>query len=165
MDQKCSSCDRPLPEGATFCVGCGAVVEGQTGGSDVTGTIHSLGTTTADSGPIEPIQTDQRRAVDAGKHVLVIVRGPSSGSEIELIGDEMIAGRAPDTAIFLDDITVSRQHARFDLTDQVWQLTDLGSLNGTYVNRARIDSVTLSDGDEIQIGKYRFHFLSGSAGQ
>lgn len=145
-------------------MGCGAMVPGQTAASDVTGTIHSLGTTTTDSGPLKPVQAPEEVSVAVGMNVLLIVRGPSSGSKIELIGDEMTAGRAPDMAIFLDDITVSRQHARFEQVDNTWRLTDLGSLNGTYVNRDRIDSIALTHGDEIQIGKYRFHFLAGAAG-
>ena len=76
----------------------------------------------------------------------------------------MTAGRSPETAIFLDDITVSRQHATFKRVAGEWTLVDLGSLNGTYVNRDRVDTVALSKGDEIQIGKYRFHYLVGPGG-
>lgn len=129
---------------------------------DVTGTIHALGTTT-DSGPLQPIEPSDSSTVEPGSHVLLIVRGPGTGSRIELSGEEMSAGRSPETAIFLDDITVSRVHATFKRSGSGWQLVDQGSLNGTYVNRDRVDSVELTKGDEIQIGKYRFHYLVGSA--
>lgn len=159
METRCRQCNRQLPEGASFCIGCGAVVEGGHSSSDVTGTIHALGTTSTDSGPIPKIGTGSSDR--NGAAVLLIVRGPSSGSEIELVGSQMQAGRAPDNAIFLDDITVSRAHAKFVESDRGWTLVDLGSLNGTYVNRERIDTAPLSHGDEIQIGKYRFHYLAG----
>ena len=74
------------------------------------------------------------------------------------------AGRHPDSEIFLDDVTVSRRHAEFRRDGSAYTVTDVGSLNGTYVNRDRIDSVTLQDGDEVQIGKYRLVFFAGHAG-
>ena len=73
----------------------------------------------------------------------------------------MNAGRHPDSEIFLDDVTVSRRHAEFTRTTEGFTVSDVGSLNGTYVNRDRIDRVRLSDGDEVQIGKYRLFFFSG----
>lgn len=163
MAETCTSCGSALTPGASYCAHCGTVTENTTHATDVTGTIHSLGTTVADVGPIEPAQRPSDS--DTERDVLVIVRGPSAGSQIELVGEEMQAGRSPEMAIFLDDITVSREHAAFAHTQSGWLLKDLGSLNGTYVNRDRIDSVQLANGDEIQIGKYRFHFLAGvSAG-
>lgn len=110
---------------------------------------------------MEPIETPESASVEPGGHVLLIVRGPGAGSRIELTGTEMTAGRAPETAIFLDDITVSRVHAVLKRTVAGWLLVDEGSLNGTYVNRDRVDAVELVNGDEIQIGKYRFHYLAG----
>ncbi len=162
MSDLCTSCGKPLTPDARFCAECGAVVQRLPSTPDVTGTIHALGTTT-DSGPIQPVKSPESEDVAPGSHVLLIVRGPASGSRIELVGDQMTAGRSPETAIFLDDITVSRQHATFNRTDSGWQLRDLSSLNGTYVNRNRVDKVDLVKGDEIQIGKYRFHYLVGSS--
>jgi hypothetical protein len=156
----CTSCGKPLTPDARFCADCGAVVQRLPSTPDVTGTIHALGTTT-DSGPLQPVESPESANLAPGSHVLLVVRGPATGSRIELVGDEMTAGRSPDTAIFLDDITVSRQHATFKRTDSGWRLHDLSSLNGTYVNRDRVDSVDLTKGDEIQIGKYRFHYLVG----
>ena len=75
------------------------------------------------------------------------------------------AGRHPDSEIFLDDVTVSRRHAEFHREGESFTVSDVGSLNGTYVNRDRIDRVQLTDGDEVQIGKYRLVFFSGHAGR
>jgi pSer/pThr/pTyr-binding forkhead associated (FHA) protein len=73
------------------------------------------------------------------------------------------AGRHPDSDIFLDDITVSRRHAEFARADGGYQLRDVGSLNGTYLNRERIDDATLANGDEVQIGKFKLVFLTAGA--
>jgi len=75
------------------------------------------------------------------------------------------AGRHPESEIFLDDVTVSRRHAEFRRVGGGFTVSDVGSLNGTYVNRDRIDEVTLQDGDEVQIGKYRLVFFASHAGQ
>ena len=87
--------------------------------------------------------------------------GPGSGSRFLLDEDVVRAGRHPDSEIFLDDVTVSRQHAEFHRTGDTFTVSDVGSLNGTYVNRDRIDTVQLTDSDEVQIGKYRLVFFSG----
>ncbi len=158
----CTSCGKQLTLGARFCAECGAVVQNPPSAPEVTGTIHALGSA-SDSGPLPPVGNFESESVEPGSHVLLIVRGPGTGSRIELNGDEMIAGRSPDTAIFLDDITVSRVHATLKRSGVGWELVDKGSLNGTYVNRDRVDRVELAKGDEIQIGKYRFHYLVGSA--
>ena len=99
-----------------------------------------------------------------GHALLVVQRGPGSGSRFLLDEDVVRAGRHPDSEIFLDDVTVSRQHAEFHRHGDTFTVTDVGSLNGTYVNRDRIDTVQLTDGDEVQIGKYRLVFFSGHEG-
>jgi pSer/pThr/pTyr-binding forkhead associated (FHA) protein len=99
-------------------------------------------------------------ALPAGSALLVVQRGPSAGSRFLLDTDVVGAGRHPDSEIFLDDVTVSRRHAEFRRTGTGFSVSDVGSLNGTYVNRDRIDSVELNDGDEVQIGKYRLVFFS-----
>jgi pSer/pThr/pTyr-binding forkhead associated (FHA) protein len=90
-----------------------------------------------------------------------VQRGPGSGSRFLLDADVVKAGRHPDSEIFLDDVTVSRRHAEFHRSGEAFTVSDVGSLNGTYVNRDRIDRVQLKDGDEVQIGKYRLVFFSG----
>ena len=93
--------------------------------------------------------------------VLVVSRGIGAGSSYLLTGDIVVAGRAPDADLFLDDVTVSRRHAEFRREPHGWVLRDTESLNGTYVNRSRVDSRPLVPGDEVQIGKYRFVYLVG----
>lgn len=97
----------------------------------------------------------------SGSALLVVKRGPNAGSRFLLDQPTTSAGRHPDSDIFLDDVTVSRRHAEFRLDGNEFQVVDVGSLNGTYVNRDRIDQVRLKDGDEVQIGKFRLVFLTG----
>ncbi len=93
--------------------------------------------------------------------VLVVTRGPGSGSRYRLDRDETRIGRHPEAHIFLDDVTVSRRHALIAAVDDALVLTDQGSLNGTYVGGERLDSRVLVNGDEVQIGRFRLLFLSG----
>ena len=88
-------------------------------------------------------------------------KGPGAGSRFLLDQDEITAGRHPQSAIFLDDVTVSRSHAIFRRVTGGFTVEDAGSLNGTYVNRDRIEKVDLSDGDEVQVGKYRLVYFAG----
>ena len=85
-------------------------------------------------------------------------RGPNAGSRFLLDSDVTTVGRAPDSDIFLDDVTVSRRHAEFARTAQGFLVRDVGSLNGTYVDRNRIEEALLADGHEVQVGKYRLVF-------
>ncbi len=96
-----------------------------------------------------------------GSALLVVKRGPNAGSRFLLDQSVTSAGRHPDSDIFLDDVTVSRRHAEFRLDGHEFQVVDVGSLNGTYVNREPVDSATLANGDEVQIGKFRLVFLTG----
>ncbi|MDN5745987.1 MAG: FHA domain-containing protein, partial [Nocardioidaceae bacterium] len=91
-------------------------------------------------------------------------KGPGAGSRFLLDVDEVSAGRHPDSGIFLDDVTVSRRHAVFRRHGEAFTAEDAGSLNGTYVNRNRIEKIDLSDGDEVQVGKYRLVFFAGHEG-
>ncbi|WP_115684658.1 oxoglutarate dehydrogenase inhibitor Odhl [Corynebacterium senegalense] len=97
-----------------------------------------------------------------GAALLVVKRGPNAGSRFLLDQDTTTAGRHPEADIFLDDVTVSRRHAEFRRNDGSFEVVDVGSLNGTYVNREPRNSQTLSNGDEIQIGKFRLVFLTDS---
>jgi pSer/pThr/pTyr-binding forkhead associated (FHA) protein len=106
-------------------------------------------------------------AVDAlpeGSALLVVLRGPNAGSRFLLDADTTTAGRHPESDIFLDDVTVSRRHAEFVREGSGFVVRDVGSLNGTYLNRERIDAAGLAGGDEVQIGKYRLVFLTGPRG-
>jgi pSer/pThr/pTyr-binding forkhead associated (FHA) protein len=100
----------------------------------------------------------------AGSALLVVKRGPNAGSRFLLDQARTSAGRHPDSDIFLDDVTVSRRHAEFRLESGEFQVVDVGSLNGTYVNREPVDSAVLANGDEVQIGKFRLVFLTGPKG-
>ncbi|MGO9103843.1 MAG: FHA domain-containing protein [Mycobacterium sp.] len=101
------------------------------------------------------------QGLPSGAGMLVVKRGPNAGSRFLLDQPMTSAGRHPDSDIFLDDVTVSRRHAEFRLENGEFQVVDIGSLNGTYVNREPVDSVVLANGDEIQIGKFRLVFLRG----
>ncbi|MDK8307389.1 oxoglutarate dehydrogenase inhibitor Odhl [Corynebacterium imitans] len=95
-----------------------------------------------------------------GAALLVVKRGPNAGARFLLDQDSTTAGRHPKADIFLDDVTVSRRHAEFRRTEDSFEVVDVGSLNGTYVNREPRNSQTLSTGDEIQIGKFRLVFIA-----
>ncbi len=95
-----------------------------------------------------------------GAALLVVKRGPNAGARFLLDQDTTTAGRHPEADIFLDDVTVSRRHAEFRRTEGSFEVVDVGSLNGTYVNREPRNSQALSTGDEIQIGKFRLVFLA-----
>jgi pSer/pThr/pTyr-binding forkhead associated (FHA) protein len=97
----------------------------------------------------------------AGTALLVVKRGPNAGSRFLLDADVTTAGRHPESDIFLDDVTVSRRHAEFVREGDHFLVRDVGSLNGTYLDRERIESAGLAGGDEVQIGKYRLVFLAG----
>ena len=98
-----------------------------------------------------------------GSALLVVKRGPNAGSRFLLDQPTTSAGRHPDSDIFLDDVTVSRKHAIFRRTSEGFVVRDVGSLNGTYVNRELVDEVTLTTGDEVQIGKFRLVFYASQA--
>ena len=97
-------------------------------------------------------------ALPATSALLLMQRGPSSGARFLLDADRTTAGRSPDADIFLDDVTVSRKHVEFVREGGGYVVRDVGSLNGTYVNRTRIEQATLRPGDEVQIGKFRMTF-------
>ena len=98
-------------------------------------------------------------ALPGGSAMLVVQRGPNAGSRFLLDNEMVTAGRHPDSDVFLDDVTVSRRHAEFRRSADGFVVRDVGSLNGTYVNRDRVDEVTLSNGDEVQVGKYRLVYF------
>lgn len=95
-----------------------------------------------------------------GQALLVVKRGPNAGARFLLDQPTTTAGRHPEADIFLDDVTVSRRHAEFRINDSKFEVVDVGSLNGTYVNREPRNSQVLEVGDEIQIGKFRLVFIA-----
>jgi len=99
-----------------------------------------------------------------GTALLRVDHGPNAGSRFLLDGDLTTVGRHPSSDIFLDDVTVSRKHAEFVREGTAFSVRDVGSLNGTYVNRERIDSAPLSTGDEVQVGKFRLVVMLGEQG-
>ena len=112
-----------------------------------------------ETGEIEAVDIEE--VVDAEGAALVIRAGGGRvGESFALQGDRVTIGRGPDSGVFLDDVTVSRDHAILVRRGEEWSLDDCGSLNGTYVNRRRVDSSRLVDGDELQIGKYKLTFLA-----
>ena len=165
----CAVCghDTPDPE-ARFCAACGKPLN-SVAAAEVTSTL-SLGGPAADEASVdEPgAASDDSAVVDRlapGTGLLVVKRGPSSGARFLLDSSITTAGRHPESDIFLDDITVSRRHAEFRRDDDGFRVVDVGSLNGTYVNRARVDDVRLVNADEVQVGKYRLVFLSAAIGE
>ena len=102
---------------------------------------------------------------DFGPHqgLFVVAKGPKSGARYALDEDVVTVGRHPKSSIFLDDITVSRRHAEVRRDGARYWVVDVGSLNGTYVNRVRVDERELVDGDEVQVGKYRLVFVHGTS--
>jgi pSer/pThr/pTyr-binding forkhead associated (FHA) protein len=110
------------------------------------------------SGEMSAVNLDMTDLPD-GSAVLLVIRGPQVGDQFVLTPAGVVIGRAGDGDLSLDDVTVSRKHAHIYRTNDAWFLEDLQSLNGSYVNRSRVDKTELSGGEEIQIGKYRFAFL------
>ncbi len=173
----CTQCGHQNAEGSRFCAQCGTRLETSPAGPPPTGEAASESTATITFGAPakEPEHREERHlndsdaaAVDAlppGSALLVVQRGPSAGSRFLLDTEVVSAGRHPDSEIFLDDVTVSRRHAEFRRTAEGFTVADVGSLNGTYVNRDRIDEVSLQGGDEVQIGKYRLVFFASHARQ
>jgi pSer/pThr/pTyr-binding forkhead associated (FHA) protein len=150
----CSNCGHRNPVGVNFCSSCGAAM------------VTSAPDTSVSLSPVD----DQGEGADddtavgllelpRGVGLLVVKRGADVGTRFTLESAITQAGRHPESDIFLDDITVSRRHAEFVTSDQVTIVRDVGSLNGTYVNRERIDEVRLSSGDEVQIGKFKLLYL------
>ncbi|WDN55360.1 FHA domain-containing protein [Streptomyces clavuligerus] len=166
----CTRCGNRNPQTSKFCSNCGAPLRGQPAAeraSETTSTISISGLEAYDSEmtgqtQLPSLSPEAQAAVEAlplGSALLVVRRGPNSGSRFLLDSDLTTAGRHPQSDIFLDDVTVSRRHVEFRRgRDGSFSVADVGSLNGTYVNREPIDSAYLNNGDEVQIGKYRLVF-------
>jgi FHA domain/zinc-ribbon domain len=146
----CPECGFQNPEAANYCSKCGAALVHDSQGSDTT--MAFTPEELDDSSPLEDL--------GIGGPALVVRSGGGRAGEHFVPQDESTTiGRSPDCDIFLDDVTVSRQHAVLRRTGDTFVIEDQGSLNGTFVNRNRIESAELADGDEVQVGKYRLTFL------
>lgn len=151
----CPHCGHANPLTSHFCSSCGVDL-------DVPG---EHGTTMSVLVPIDSPAEEVQVELDGlppGVGMLVVTRGHNSGSRFALDEAVVTAGRHPDSVIFLDDITVSRRHAEIrQVAGGGYTVADAGSLNGTYLNRERVEESALHDGDELQIGTFKLLFLAG----
>jgi hypothetical protein len=149
----CPECGFQNPEAANYCSKCGALLVKDEGGTETTQTFTPEEIADED-GPLEELAAE-------GPALVVRSGGGRAGEHFIPEGGRTMIGRSPDNEIFLDDVTVSRKHAVLLDEDGTLSIEDLGSLNGTFVNRKRIDARTkLESGDEVQIGKYRMSYIS-----
>jgi pSer/pThr/pTyr-binding forkhead associated (FHA) protein len=148
----CSRCGHRNTEDARFCSNCGNPLQ-----DDTTLTLNPIEAEEEPSTPSGFPQTE----LEAGQALLVVQRGPNAGSRFLIDKDLTTAGRHPESDIFLDDVTVSRRHAEFRRDVARFSIRDVGSLNGTYVNRQRVEETELAGGDELQIGKFKLTFYVG----
>ena len=148
----CQECGFLNPEAANYCARCGALLVKEDGGTEATQTF------TAEEGDDAPADALEDLGI-TGPALVVRSGGGRAGETFHPEGETTI-GRSPDCGIFLDDVTVSRKHAVVSERDGAFLVEDQGSLNGTFVNRKRVESAQLEDGDELQIGKYKLTFLS-----
>jgi pSer/pThr/pTyr-binding forkhead associated (FHA) protein len=147
----CTRCGHPNKDEARFCANCGAPLQEDT----------TIGITPVDieeeGGEEYPFPGEQ---LEPGQALLLVKRGQNAGSTFLIQADATTIGRNPDSDVFLDDVTVSRRHALVARGGDGFTIEDLGSLNGTFLNRHRIEKADLENGDEVQIGKYRLIYLA-----
>ena len=146
MGASCPNCGYDNPLGSNFCSSCGGQLR-------VTVNSETEQILVSEAGGVAP-------PAESGAAVLVVRQGPKRGSRIALDADVISIGRGEESDIFLDDITVSRNHARLDRVGAGFRVTDEGSLNGTYVNKELIEAANLVDGDELQVGKFKLVYLA-----
>jgi hypothetical protein len=151
----CTECGFVNAEGANYCQRCGALLPraeaAPADGDPITATYRI-----DETGELIPVEIGEGGT--GGPALVIRAGGGRVGESFPFDGDRMAIGRRPDSEVFLDDVTVSRDHALLINRSDHWYLDDCGSLNGTYVNRSRIESHQLKEGDEVQIGKYKLTF-------
>jgi FHA domain-containing protein/zinc ribbon protein len=164
MALHCPECGFVNVDGANYCSRCGAFLGaerdrgargGRGGGAEPTTATYRIDET----GELVPVDVGDVVA-DEGAALVIRAGGGRVGESFPMNADRMTIGRRPDSDIFLDDVTVSRDHALLVRRSGDFYLDDLGSLNGTYVNRHRIESHRLEDGDELQVGKFKLTYIS-----
>jgi pSer/pThr/pTyr-binding forkhead associated (FHA) protein len=161
MARHCTECGFVNDGAANYCQRCGALLargEGAGGGASTENGESITATYRIDeeTGELVPVEIGEVTA--HGPALVIRAGGGRVGESFAIDGERMCIGRRPDCEVFLDDITVSRDHALLIHRGENWYLDDCGSLNGTYVNRSRIESHRLEEGDEVQIGKYKLTY-------
>ncbi len=156
-DNVCEECGHHNPASANFCSSCGAPVVPPERTTDHPAV--DLG------GGVDGVPEIDRSAFGPHEGLFVVLQGDKAGARYALDADLVTLGRHPKSDIFLDDITVSRRHAEVRRDGARYWVHDVGSLNGTYVNRERTDDRELIDGDELQVGKYKLVFVHGTGGR
>jgi hypothetical protein len=156
MALHCTECGFVNVEGANYCQRCGALLERAEPASGPDGDPVTATYRIDDAGELVPLEPDEVTA--RGPALVIRAGGGRVGESFAVDRERMSIGRRPDAEVFLDDVTVSRDHALLIRRGEQWHLDDCGSLNGTYVNRSRIESQRLEEGDEVQIGKYKLTF-------
>jgi len=152
MALHCTECGFVNAEAANYCQRCGALLpRAESPGEAATATYRI-----DETGELVPVELDEVTAHGPG--LVIRAGGGRVGESFAVDRERTTIGRRPDSQVFLDDVTVSRDHALLIRRGDQWYLDDLGSLNGTYVNRTRIESQKLEEGDEVQIGKYKLTF-------
>jgi pSer/pThr/pTyr-binding forkhead associated (FHA) protein len=152
----CPECGFVVGESSNYCPKCGAYLGAeQAAEDDVTTATYVIDETTGELRPV-----DVGDIAESTGALVIRSGGGKVGQSYPLEGERLTIGRSPDAEIFLDDVTVSRDHAVLVRRSGSWFLDDSGSLNGTYVNRRRIESHKLEDGDELQVGKYKLTYLA-----
>ena len=149
----CPECGFANAEGANYCQKCGASLAGAARSSGETTEAYQVDET----GELRPV--DLEHVSGEGATLAIRSGGGRTGEVFSVAGERMTIGRSPEAEVFLDDVTVSRNHALLVRRRDGLYIDDLGSLNGTYVNRRRIESHLLQNGDELQVGKYKLTYL------
>ena len=152
MALHCTECGFVNTEGANYCQRCGALLPRAEGTGEPSTATYRIGET----GEFEPVELEE--VTERGPALVIRAGGGRVGESFAVDRERTTIGRRPDSAVFLDDVTVSRDHAMLIRRGEEWYLDDCGSLNGTYVNRNRIESQRLQEADEVQIGKYKLTF-------
>lgn len=151
----CPVCGTNNPDGSAYCSRCGAYLQTPSKAEETTITLTSLEVDTEVEAEIQVPEEE----LEAGGALLVVKRGPNAGTRFLLAKDVTTVGRHPGSDIFLDDITVSRRHAEIIREGQKYKIVDLGSMNGTYIDKSRVEEAELESGAEIQIGKFKLVFF------